>query len=334
MSATTYQNLHVCGQMSMSLGSPGLLYLYCALRVRQLSVCANVGNPHQGNGSVPAEFVRAAQRHHVSVEDPASESEILVLYHRAQRDTVSKIPLQSEFNTYGGFTRLDNMIVSPSGKVALASYVAADNTGPPLLKSEVIDVFKAVRSVFPNATTVVGSTWDRFVAELNKDDIDALPQYSSAWGDAWVDGVSNDPGRIAKYRALARARAECIKSRQCNARDPVVRNFTRFLAKNVEHTQGVEGGAGQPGAQLCIWLSLLGLPCTADKYWRNDLFRKVHTKEKNIFPGADSSWLEARVFNDLAVQAVPPSHPLFYYVNREIRATTATFNKRRGVFDR
>ena len=69
--------------------------------------------------------------------DPPSNEEILVLYHKAQYDTPSEIPLSAEGTTYGGFTRLDNMIVAPAGGVALASFVAADNTGPPASAAEV-----------------------------------------------------------------------------------------------------------------------------------------------------------------------------------------------------
>ncbi len=114
--------------------------------------------------------------------DPPSNEEILVLYHKAQRDSAFKIPLRSEFNTYGGFTSVDNTIVAPSGKVALASFIAADNTGPPITSSEVKGIFKTVRDVFPNAATVLGSTWDHFVAEISPAEVKSLPRYSSAWG--------------------------------------------------------------------------------------------------------------------------------------------------------
>ena len=64
--------------------------------------------------------------------------------------------------------------------------------------------------------------------------------------------MATDPGRLATYRALARARAACVGSGACAAHDPVLRNFTRFVAKNAEHTQGVQGNGNAPGSQLCI----------------------------------------------------------------------------------
>ena len=288
-----------------------------------LSVCANAGGsePRTSNGAIPLEFVPDGQNATMfRWHDPASEEELLVLYHVAQTDTPLELPLQTEFNTYAGYTRADNVIITPDGGTALASYVGADNTGPPLSVLEVEHIFTTVRALFPNAKTVFGSTWDAFVGEITAEEIASLPRYSSEWGDQWVAGMANDPTRLAMYRAIVRGRAACIAHGACDPSDPVLRNFTRFAAKNSEHTQGVEGGAMEPGSQLCIWLSLAGLPCAADRDWKNSAFRKVHTAERNIFPGADDSWIEGRIFNTLAVQAVPPSHPLSVYLKRELTA--------------
>ena len=59
----------------------------------------------------------------------------------------------------------------------------------------------------------------------------------------WLTGTSTDPRRLAVYRTLARARADCLAASGggCGtATDPAIRNFTRFLAKIPEHTQGVQ----------------------------------------------------------------------------------------------
>jgi len=288
-----------------------------------LSICANVGNTHGESGSVPLEFVRNNNATMWRWHDPVSDEEILVLYHKAQRDTSSKIPLRSEFNTYGGYTRRDNMITTTKSGIALASFIAADNTGPPTSKKEVEAIFAAVQEIYPNATKIFGSTWDQFVAGIDPAEIEALPRFSSAWGDQWVAGMTSDPARISKYRAIIRARARCIKSGLCHTKDPVLRNFTRFASKNSEHTQGVEGGGNEPGAQLCIWLSLLHLPCKADKYWKNVNFETVHNNKKNIFPGADDSWLEDRLFNTLAIEGVPTSHPLSNFLKEELNALSS-----------
>jgi hypothetical protein len=54
--------------------------------------------------AVPIELVGAHNATMWRWHDPASDEEILVLYHKAQRDTPTEIPLASEFNTYAGLT--------------------------------------------------------------------------------------------------------------------------------------------------------------------------------------------------------------------------------------
>lgn len=96
-----------------------------------------------------------------------------------------------------------------------------------------------------------------------------------------------------------------------------MRNFTRFAAKIPEHTQGVDRG----GNLGCIYQDILHSPCpTKGHILSNQDFAKVHNLQKNVFPGADDSWLEARFFNTLAIQAVPPSHPLFAPLQVELAA--------------
>ena len=288
-----------------------------------LNILANVGSHYpcsSCNGSVPTEFVGEKTAAMFRWHDPASDEEILVLYHKAQYDTPADVPLIDVGTTYGGFTRLDNMIVAPAGGIALASAVLADNTGPPGTTAEVQKIFELVRGVFPNATMVVGSTWDRFVEDISPAEVATLPRYSSEWGDKWVSGMVNDPGRLATYRALVRARADCVASGVCSLRDPVMRNFTRFVTKNSEHTQGVQGNGMQPGSQYCIWGAQAGVSCPANAWWKNDAFRANHNLELNSFPGADDSWIEDRLFSQLAIEAVPTAHPLTPFMRRELEA--------------
>jgi len=95
----------------------------------------------------------------------------------------------------------------------------------------------------------------------------------------------------------------------------VMRNFTRFVAKQIEHTQGVDR-AGNLG---CVYQDILHTPCPLKgTILTNDEFAKVHTPSKNLFPGGDDSWLEARFFSTLAIQAVPASHPLAKPLQEEL----------------
>ena len=290
--------------------------------VSALSICANVGGNGADSNSVPLEFVGRKNATMFRWHDPVSDAQILVLYHRAQHDTLSEIPLASPFNTYGGFTRADNTLVTPTG-TAFASFIGADNSGPPQTAFEVRRIFRTTRALFPKAK-VFGSTWSRFVADITAEEVAALPQVSSEWGDMWLVGMATDPGRLATYRALARARAACVASGVCDAHDAVLRNFTRFAAKNAEHTQGVQGNGNAPGQQLCIWTTALhlfpGHFCHGDIYWANEQFATIHNTAHNIYHGADDSWLEDRLFNRLAVEAVPASHPLAAMLHAELAA--------------
>ena len=74
----------------------------------------------------------------------------------------------------------------------------------------------------------------------------------------------------------------------------------------------------QPGSQFCVWVSQIGLSCPGDADWTNAAFRAHHNAQTNRFPGADDSWLEARLFSALVTQAVPPAHPLSPFVQREL----------------
>ena len=76
----------------------------------------------------------------------------------------------------------------------------------------------------------------------------------------------------------------------------------------------------QPGSQWCVWVHLIGIECPGDAEWKNEAFRANHNSRKNRFPGADDSWLESRLFNTLAIQAVPPAHPLAPFLQRELAA--------------
>ena len=74
-------------------------------------------------------------------------------YHKAQYDTPTDLPLIDAGTSYGGFTRLDNMIVAPEGRVALASAVLSDNTGPPATAAEV----QVRPTVFSTITSTVST---------------------------------------------------------------------------------------------------------------------------------------------------------------------------------
>jgi hypothetical protein len=124
----------------------------------------------------------------------------------------------------------------------MVSYYASDNAGPPESLAAVNAVFRNVKKIFPRAA-VVGSSFDEFATEaVTAAVLDKLPTCSLDWGDQWLTGMSTDPWRLAVFRLLARARASCIAVGECTRGEAAVVNFTRFLVKATEHTQGVQGG--------------------------------------------------------------------------------------------
>lgn len=233
--------------------------------------------------------------------DPASRSSIVVMYHAG----------------YGGYTDdnngRDTCIIAPNG-IALASYWRSDNSGPPETALEVKGIFSRLRQEFPGAEIRASSLGEFAADALTEDVVSTLPTTDLDWGDQWLTGMSTDPRRLAVYRELARARRDCISAAICDPTSEGIRNFTRFLAKIPEHTQGVQGEDWSPG------IAGLRQKQLADtSHWSNSAFSSVHNAKYNKFSMGDFSWQEARVFNDLAVETLDSNHPLAVDVASRLR---------------
>ena len=169
-----------------------------------------------------------------------------------------------------------------------ASYIRPDNSGPPDTLSEIAGIVDRVKRVFPNAK-VKASSFGAFASDVYVPNVlGSLPRTDLEWGDQWLMGMSTDSYRLAVYREMARARATCITRGACMATDPVMRNFTRFLSKASEHTQGVQNEQWSPGRTLT--------PDTA--HWSNSEFQKVHNAKNNVFDMGDLSWIEASALSE------------------------------------
>ena len=83
-----------------------------------------------------------------------------------------------------------------------------------------------------------------------------------------------------------------------------MKNMTRFLMKNVEHTQGIQGEDWSPGIAGFYQKELADT-----SHWSNEQFALVHNSKYNKFYMGDFSWIENRKFNDLALNAVK-EHPV------------------------
>lgn len=229
-------------------------------------------------------------------QDPTSDEEIVVMY----------------VDGYGGFASRDACIVTSDG-IALASYYRSDNAGPPESVAEVDAIFDHLEYTFPHAS-IEASSFERFAREaLTSKVVNALPSTTLDWGDQWITGMSTDPFRLATYREMVRARRDCVNRGDCDPSSPSMRNFTRFIAKNVEHTQGVQNEEWSPG----IAGPLQDL--NADRsHWSNEEFNKVHNADENKFFMGDWSWLENRVFNSLALSALGANHTLTHDIRRRL----------------
>ena len=120
----------------------------------------------------------------------------------------------------------------------------------PPTRAQVEHYFEAAQAMFPNATTILSSTYEAFFAELDKIR-GALPVVTSEIADTWVDTPPSDPLLAAQFRALMRARRACAAAAPaiCNGSDTASAfyNFSRFLIKNVEHDWGPSGGFPSTG---------------------------------------------------------------------------------------
>ncbi|XP_062498804.1 uncharacterized protein LOC134176140 [Corticium candelabrum] len=139
---------------------------------------------------------------------------------------------------YGGQhgVQPDSVVVVPGFSHALVYGFRGDNSGPPSAK-EVVSDYATMRKLFPNVKQILVSNFDAFVQELETVQ-NKLPVVTQEIGDTWMYGVPSDPGKIAQYRELLRARSNCLQQKQCSLTDYRFFNFSRLLIKGAEHTWG------------------------------------------------------------------------------------------------
>eukprot|EP00742_Colponemidia_sp_Colp-10_P005273 GILJ01005632.1.p1 GENE.GILJ01005632.1~~GILJ01005632.1.p1 ORF type:complete len:745 (+),score=92.80 GILJ01005632.1:37-2271(+) len=211
-------------------------------------------------------------------QDLQSRSEMITMYHP---------------RGYGGI-ELDDCVTVDGMTHALAFAIREDNAGPPDV-DEVIENFKTVRNNFPKAR-VMASTYPAFVSELIQFK-DKLTVVTQEGGDTWIHGIASDPLKVAQFRALSRARTECIESKgawlDCQPASPHFYNFSRLLLKNGEHTWGGDvktflDASHQP------WYS----------HWSNDAFYAIRSRHE--VQDLEATWREQRAWGiQFALDALP-----------------------------
>lgn len=185
---------------------------------------------------------------------------------------------------YGG-VKLPDCVTAPALGKALCVWVTGDNSGPPDPLA-VFQVRRIIAQQYPNAQRIFASDFDAFMAELATVRGE-LPVVDQEIGDSWISGPPSDPWKIAAFRLMSRARAECVGSGRCNPDEPAIADFSRLLLKAPEHTAG---------------LSSTGRLAAYDKDWSNRRFAAV--RESAEFRTVEASWDEQRGFLTLALEAL------------------------------
>lgn len=189
-------------------------------------------------------------------------STLAVLYHK---------------HDYGSTVRV------PGSDLAISVNVRSDNTGPHTLE-EIGAIYAALQQRFPNAHLTAGSLTD--VALAMEPTRSSLPVFTQEIGDTWIYGIPSDPPKIARYREMARLRADWIVSGRLAAGGAVDQQLLRRLALSVEHTWGTD-------TKRYI---------DHDHYSPKDLAEQIDTPNYQVM---ERSWQEKRDDTDAGVASLP-----------------------------
>lgn len=167
----------------------------------------------------------------------------------------------------------------PGMKDALYFAFTLDNRGPHTPES-VRGVFADVRAAFPGAR-IIASTMDAFAEKLWEVK-NRLPVVEGEIGNTWIHGGGADPGKLSRFRALSRLRADWIARGAVSPDDPVLERFSRRLLLVPEHTWGLNESRTLDHANWNPW-QLAAVRATPP-------YRRM-----------EESWAEARAYIDEAV---------------------------------
>ena len=114
-----------------------------------------------------------------------------------------------------------------------------DNTGPHSYETAK-QILQTAQTSYPNATVRTSDGFDDFIRKITPFE-DTLPVIDYEIGDSWVFGSSADPIKAASYRAVIRARKQCVEDGLWEADAVAERTFDRLMLKLGEHTWGSSG---------------------------------------------------------------------------------------------
>jgi len=127
----------------------------------------------------------------------------------------------------------------PGTDFAISIRVAVDNSGPHSV-DEVKGYYESLRGHFPEARIVAAdmSTVARALQTIQPQ----LPLVTDEIGDTWIYGVGSDPGKVSRYRELARLRREWLSQSRFAPGDAVDLALTSRLILAAEHNWGLSTG--------------------------------------------------------------------------------------------
>ncbi len=143
-------------------------------------------------------------------------SSIAVLYHR---------------HDYGSTVQV------PGSDLAVSVNVRGDNSGPHT-PEEIAAIYAQLRQQFPGAQ-VTAADLSQIAAAMEPARA-GLPVVTQEIGDTWIYGAASDPGKIARYREMARLRGEWLAGKRFAVGGATDRQLLRRLVLAVEHTWGTD----------------------------------------------------------------------------------------------
>lgn len=210
---------------------------------------------------------------------------------------------------YGGFSLFGfprPLTRVPGSAHGLIVAWRGDNSGPPGSAAEVRDMVARLQRRFPGAEVRV-STFDAFFAAAAPagGQRSGWPVVTREIGDTWMYGVASDPVKLRLHRAFQGEYAACVSRGACLGGDARLRNFTRLLLKNAEHTWGLDVK------------STLTPRAFLHRGFRNTAFRRLRAASR-AYRRLEHSWTtQARWGLDAAVEALG-SHPMASRMRREL----------------
>lgn len=211
-------------------------------------------------------------------------------------------------------------VVMPNGSSthALHFLFNGDNAGPHSV-AQVDARHTRLAQQYPSAE-ISGSTWEAFLDAITADgSTNSLELVKKEEGDTWIYGVQQDLYKTAAFRAIMRARRECLialgeaKCGGVATRD--LANATRFALKMGEHTWGFNWGymdqRSYSNVDLAYALESVGGFAKTQDGWKEQRRYVDHTLDA-LREGATSgdegcAWLLKRTEAELAL--LRPSEP-------------------------